>query len=260
MSYSDVDASPNPQALVAQLDCRAANLAAIKAEMRQLAAVAPGEVVVDLGCGAGHDLAELARSGHRAVGMDRSSVMLGAAQARLAAAAFRPGLARALVEALPFRTGAVAACLADRVLQHVADPAAVLAEVRRILSPGGRLVIFEPDWGTFAIDLADSDGAEALSSCVAGGVAQRRIGLRLHGLLARAGFTSIDCRQMPLGVTTLARLQQSASLEGALRRAVRTGLLSPDRAEQLEQAMAQASADGTFFASHNRYLVTAVRP
>jgi SAM-dependent methyltransferase len=260
MSYSNVDASRDPQALVAQLDRRAATLAPIKAEMRRLAAVAPGEVVVDLGCGAGHDLAELARSGHRAVGMDRSEIMLDQARARVAAAAVRPGLARALVEALPFRTATVAACLADRVLQHVADPAAVLAEVRRVLSPGGRLVIFEPDWGTFSIDLADSDGAQALSSCVAGGVAQRRIGLQLHGLLVRAGFTGIDCRQMPVGVTNLARLQQSTSLDLALRRAVRTGLLSQDRAERLEQAMTDASADGTFFASHNRYLVTAVRP
>jgi SAM-dependent methyltransferase len=260
MSYSDVDASRDPQALVGQLDVRAANLAAIKAEMRQLASVAPGDVVIDLGCGAGHDLAELARSGHRAVGMDRSSVMLEHAQARLAATGVPAGLARALVEALPFRTGSVAACLADRVLQHVADPATVLAEVHRVLSPGGRLVIFEPDWGTFSIDLADSDGAQALSSCVAGGVAQRRIGLQLHGLLVRAGFTGIDCRQMPIGVTNLARLQQSASLDLALRRAVRTGLLSRDRAERLEQAMAQASAAGTFWASHNRYLVTAVRP
>lgn len=260
MSYSDVDASRDPQMLVALLDRRAANLAPIKAEMRSLAVVAPGEVVVDLGCGAGHDLAELARSGHRAVGMDRSAVMLDQARARLAAAAVRPGIARALVEALPFRTATVAACLADRVLQHVADPAAVLAEVRRVLSPGGRLVIFEPDWGTFSIDLPDSDGAEALSSCVAAGVAQRRIGLRLHRLLAQGGFTGIDCRQMPFGVTNLARLQQSASLDLALRRAVRTGLLSQDRAQRLEQAMAEASAAGTFWASHNRYLVTAVRP
>lgn len=260
MPFSDVDSSRDPQALADQLDRTAASLAEVRAQLRSLVAVRPGEVILDLGCGSGHDVAELARAGHRVVGAEPSAEMLARARDRLDQAGVRAVLLRASGQALPFAGAAVAACLADRVLQHVADPAAVLAELRRVLAPGGRLVIFEPDWGSFGIDLDDRDGAEVLASCLAGGVPQRRIGLRLHGLLVRAGFTSVDCRQLPLGVTDLARLMQAARLDLALARAVQSQLLSRERADRLESQMASASAAGTLWASLNRYLVTAVQP
>lgn len=119
------------------LDRTAANLAAIKAEMRDLAAVAPGEVVLDLGCGSGHDLAQLALSGHRAIGIDPSA---------------------------------------------------------------------------------------------------------------------------QLGITSGARLRQTASMDNAFRVAVKTGKLSRERAERLERDIDKASAAGTFWASLTRYLASAVRP
>jgi ubiquinone/menaquinone biosynthesis C-methylase UbiE len=98
---------------------------------RWLVAGARGRVL-DLGTGSGHNLA-LLPAGTSAVAVDIH-------RANLRAAARRgPGvpLVRARAEALPFRGGAFDTVLAGYVLCSVADPPAALAEVARVLAPGG---------------------------------------------------------------------------------------------------------------------------
>lgn len=102
--------------------------------------------MLDLGCGAGHELVVLAQHGVRAVGVDPSAQML-------AAAATRSGepLVRADGLSLPFAAGSFSGCWLERVLQHVEDPNAVLAEVVRCVEPGGLVTIFEPDWTSLTV-------------------------------------------------------------------------------------------------------------
>jgi ubiquinone/menaquinone biosynthesis C-methylase UbiE len=97
------------------------------------------EVVVDVGCGNGAYLAELARRGHRGpvVGVDLSVGMLEAAHR----ATPRAQLASADACELPIRTGAVSLVLAMHMLYHVPDPADAVTELRRVLAPGGRLYV-----------------------------------------------------------------------------------------------------------------------
>jgi SAM-dependent methyltransferase len=97
------------------------------------------EVVVDVGCGNGHYLAELGRRGHRGpvVGMDLSVGMLEAA--RRAAPHAQPAVADA--SCLPVRTGGAGLVLAMHMLYHVGEPERAVAEFRRVLAPGGRLVV-----------------------------------------------------------------------------------------------------------------------
>lgn len=99
---------------------------------------APGDVVLDVGCGTGLSLATLAAPG-RAVGLDDHAEAL--AFAREAGAR---RLVRGSATALPFLDGAVDRALLLDVVEHVPDDAAVLAEVRRVLAPGGVAVIHVP--------------------------------------------------------------------------------------------------------------------
>ncbi|MFF2813118.1 methyltransferase domain-containing protein [Streptomyces sp. NPDC058000] len=62
---------------------------------------------------------------------------------------------------LPLADRATDRARTDRVLQHVADPVRALCEIRRVLQPGGRLVMGEPDWTTLAVDHPDSDLSRA---------------------------------------------------------------------------------------------------
>src|SRR5205823_1159350 len=122
--FSDVDRSPDPDRLIRILDEQAVGLAAMKQYVAVTHALRhPVSPVLSLGCGAGHDMSALARLGLACVGIDPSAVMLEAA-ARASAAPLVGGRG----QALPFRDGAFAGCWIERVLMHVHDPAAVVAE------------------------------------------------------------------------------------------------------------------------------------
>lgn len=97
-----------------------------------------GARILDVGCGAGATVEHLRRARqYRAVGIDPSGVLLGAAHQRDA----NLPLAGARGEGLPFPAGAFDAVLAECCLSLMADPDRALAEWRRVLAPGGVLIV-----------------------------------------------------------------------------------------------------------------------
>ncbi|MBK7951397.1 MAG: class I SAM-dependent methyltransferase [Deltaproteobacteria bacterium] len=99
---------------------------------------AGGSVLLDLGCGTGYGAAELAAGGLRVIGLDR---VRPAARARGAGADFVVGdLTR-----LPFADASVEAVVSFQVIEHFADPRPYLAELARILAPGGLLLVSTPN-------------------------------------------------------------------------------------------------------------------
>jgi SAM-dependent methyltransferase len=111
----------------------------------RLGALTPGEHVVDVGCGAGFDsllAARMVGTAGAVVGVDMTPAMLakardGAAAAGLANVAFRDGYA----ETLPVPDGWADVVISNGALNLVPDKAAALAEMARVLKPGGRLQI-----------------------------------------------------------------------------------------------------------------------
>jgi SAM-dependent methyltransferase len=94
----------------------------------------PGERLLEIGVGTGLIAQSFTALGRRVVGVDLSDRMLGHARSRV------PGrLVRGDAAALPLRDGSVDACLAVHVLHLVGDLDRVLAELARVLRPGGRL-------------------------------------------------------------------------------------------------------------------------
>jgi SAM-dependent methyltransferase len=96
--------------------------------------------VLDLGCGDGH-FAAVTPTFAGAVGLDPDT-------ASLAEARSRSGLYRLVVRAsateMPFATGSIATVVANSVLEHIPDLESTLAEVARVLRPGGRFLITSP--------------------------------------------------------------------------------------------------------------------
>ncbi|WP_235928232.1 class I SAM-dependent methyltransferase [Goekera deserti] len=95
----------------------------------------PGALLVDLACGGGLMAPHVQRLGYTHVGVDIGAAGLRQAQAHGVAAV------RGSVLAVPLADGCADVVLAGEVLEHVPDPATVLAECARLLRPGGTLVL-----------------------------------------------------------------------------------------------------------------------
>ncbi len=110
--------------------------------------VSVGDRVLDVGCGEGTFAGELAAGGARVTAIDVAREPLRRAAAR------HPGLDLRLVSAEPpswsLPDGAFDVVWAGEVLEHVADTAGLLSEIRRVLRSGGTLVLSTPDHGALA--------------------------------------------------------------------------------------------------------------
>lgn len=107
-----------------------------RAGLQRAADPLPGRLVVDVGCGTGRFTQALQQQGARTVGVDLDPDMLTVAAERAAGPWLVADAAR-----LPFGDQAFDLAVAVTVLEFVADPAQVLAELARVTRPGGRVVV-----------------------------------------------------------------------------------------------------------------------
>ena len=105
-----------------------------------LLAPQPGDRVLEIGCGAGHLLAQVP-SAH-GFGIDLAESLLAKAARRLTR---RGTLVQGDAERLPFRDGAWERVYCSEVLEHIPSPAAALAEIRRIVAREGVAVVSVPN-------------------------------------------------------------------------------------------------------------------
>lgn len=142
-------------------------------------------VVADLGCGTGSVIADLAPWVARVIGVDQSAAMLKAAGKR-AATLRNVDLRQGELESLPVADGECDAALLLLTLSYAAEPERVVAEMARILKPGGRAVIVDlmrHDRDDFRVQMRHHNhGFE---------------GAQLVDLMASAGFDAAACHPLP---------------------------------------------------------------
>jgi arsenite methyltransferase len=181
--------------------------------------IAAGERVVDCGSGSGTDAliaARLVGPSGEVIGVDMTPEMLararaGAVEAGLTNVEFREGV----LERLPVDTGWADVVISNGVLNLVPDKGAALAEMYRVLRPGGRLQVADIVLGRSVSSTSKQD-ASLWTGCIAGGLLEDEI----RDLLAAAGFVNVEL--VPgADVFADAPQQSSAASYGALGLSIR---------------------------------------
>ncbi len=115
-----------------------------------LLAVKSGEHVLDIGCGNARDIARIAERGGEIVGVDISAGMVAAAKEELE----RMGMSSIRLQVgdatcLDFPDASFDKVLCSEVIEHIPDAPQALQEIRRVLRPGGSLVLSTPNKGSW---------------------------------------------------------------------------------------------------------------
>ncbi|MGB5257937.1 MAG: arsenite methyltransferase [Woeseiaceae bacterium] len=164
-----------------------------------IANLQPGEVVVDLGSGAGFDAllaAEKLGSDGRFIGVDMTPEMLARARTNAVNAGyaqtveFREGL----IESLPVASGSADVIISNCVINLSPDKATAFREAFRVLKPGGRLAISDILL-TKPLPPEVAESVPALIACVAGAETEEVY----VGHIRDAGFVDIALQRRPAG-------------------------------------------------------------
>ncbi|WP_418960485.1 methyltransferase domain-containing protein [Streptomyces tritici] len=211
----------------------------LRARSYELLSLVPDSTVLDVGCGAGRAVAELAERGVRAVGVDPSPVMLAAARKRWPEAEFL----EAGAEELPFADGSVRGYRADKVFHVLQEPARAVAEARRVLCPGGRIVLVGQDWDAIMIDSDDPALTRTIVHARADLLNAPRAAREYRSLLLAGGFDDVTVEAHtsvftdPAMLSLLARLAEPVCAAGTVDR---------DRAEEWLAEQRRRAETGRF--------------
>jgi SAM-dependent methyltransferase len=249
LSFADVDRAADPARCIEYLDNAARSMLDAKARLRELAGLDGCARWLDVGCGVGHDVGD----DTHAVGVDRSTKLLEEGRTRWPAAR----LLAADGHALPFAEGAFDGCRVERVLQHVADPVGVIGEIRRVLRPGARVAVFEPDWASITFNARDEVFTRAFADRTAERNRQGRIGRHVARLLSEAGFSAVDDEAETVSWRSLHGIRHLYGFDAVLA-TFEADAVDARRSREWLADLKRLDEAGTFWAFLTRHYVSAV--
>ncbi len=222
--------------------------------------IQPGQVILEVGCGSGVVLREIARrtaGANPIIGMDINPFLLGEAM-KLAA---REGLADRITlqeghaEALPLAANSVDVALSCTVMEE-GDADRMLGELVRVTRPGGRVgaivrALDMPWWANLPLSGALRSKADRPGLIGAGAAAAGCADASLYNRFQAAGLTELNFFPQLVAVTPMV----VAGMEQQI-----LATLTAAEATEWQEAAAPAKADGTFFIASPHHCAVGTKP
>src|SRR3954469_6654430 len=165
----------------------------------------PGDEVLDVGCGPGFyvvDLLDIVGANGSVTGVDASAAMLAIAGRK---AGERPNVRLVPGEAttLPVGDASVDRAISVQVFEYLDDVDGALAEMMRVVRPGGRVVIWDIDWSTLSWHASDAERMRRMVRAWDRHLANPVLPRTLLASLRRAGFTDVRRASHPFTAETM---------------------------------------------------------
>ena|SRR5665213_716439 len=221
-----------------------------------------GEQVLDIGLGPGllaYDMAMAVGEKGRVCGVDVSSSMLAMAGKRCASQPWTE-FRKADATQIPYPDGNFDAAVSTQVYEYVSDIPAALAELHRILRPGGRVVILDTDYGSLIIHTEDAARMSRVLSAWDKHFMHGHLPRMLTRELREAGFVVRRRAAIPMFNPEFRdNTYGKGMLEMMASFAVGRNGISQSEADAWYAEFAMLDAEGKFFFSLNRYVFVATR-
>lgn len=262
--FSKVDGSQNPGVFFSCLRtlCSLPYFQDYKKKSFQLLNPTKCSTILEVGCGLGGDASAMAGMiGGRGyvVAIDSSKKMI---ETAYNASGKEGSVLYCLGDAcsLPFRGSAFDGARADRVLQHIANPRKAFSEMVRVVRERGRLVVYEPDWGTFIINGGQRKVSRAMAQLFGDTFPSGWIGRQLPGFFREERLENIQIRPETFTTDDLDLAIKVFDLINNAHRAERMGYVSEIQADSWLEDLRKAHNDGRFFCSYTGFLVSGEKP
>jgi ubiquinone/menaquinone biosynthesis C-methylase UbiE len=250
--WRNVDQAADPAAMLKFLDLARSRSDIQAARQRgfELLSLEIGNQILDVGCGTGEEtqaLSTLVGPSGRAIGVDYSEAMVMTAQERSHGSGLPIEFHQGDVLGLEFEDGSFDGTRAERLLMHLENPGLAMAEIVRVTKANGRVVITEPDLGTYAISGGDRVVTRKLLENMCDNRSNGWIGRMLPGLFKSCGLLDIGIEPWTTTNISYDKVNESGILSRGLGKAVEDGAISATEAARWDDDMKLAEDAGVFF-------------
>jgi SAM-dependent methyltransferase len=167
----------------------------------------------------------------------------------------------AAAEQLPFPDNVFDGCWAERLFQHLEDPAATLREMARVLRPEGRMVVADPDYGTQTMEFPDERLAQrVLRYRSEVGLWNGTIAHRMPAEFQDAGLTGVAVDRLVLIVQDPESYDRVFGLRSWPRSALRQGWFTLSDVDRWETLYDRCVSAGLFQWTVTFFITVGVKP
>ncbi|MCP5057137.1 MAG: methyltransferase domain-containing protein [bacterium] len=233
-----------------------------RSDFLRAVALREGERALDVGVGPGllvHDMAKIVGEKGRVAGVDASDAMVGISENRCADMPWTD-YHKADATSLPFDDASFDVVTSSQVYEYVADMETALAEVHRVLRPGGRVFILDTDWDSVVWQTRDRARMRRVMDAWDGHLHDPHLPARLGALLEAAGLQVTHREAIPIVNPSLHSHCYSFGILAAIQGFVAgSGEVNSDEAQAWADELRALGESGEYFFSINRYVFGALR-